>query len=102
MCHLLSSLTCNCRSGKQGEMCPDKAKVMLLHYPEALEAAMGIRRLCDGPTVGVAGAGAGSAAAGGVAGGGPAVTPPASPRAEAGPYIPSSHSEPLKVSIERA
>ena len=100
MCHFVFSLTCNCRSGKQGEMCPDKAKVMLMYYPQALEEAMGIRRLCDGPTVGAAVSGTGGAEAGGVASAGPAVAPPASQRAEAGPYTHSSVSEPLRASRE--
>ena len=91
---VVSSMMCDCPKGKRGEMCPDKAKVMRMHYPEALGAAMGIRRRCDRPTVGAAGAGAGSVAAGagegsmaagGGAGGAPAVTPPALPRAAAGP-----------------
>jgi hypothetical protein len=87
-----------------------------MHYPQALEAAMGIRRRCGGPAVGVGGAGAGSVAAGGgvggagagsVAGGGgasggPAVTPSASRRTAAGSYTHSYISEPLKVSLESA
>jgi hypothetical protein len=54
-------MMCDCPKGKRGEMCPDKAKVMRMHYPKALGPAMGIRAR---PIVGAAGAGAGSVAAG--------------------------------------
>jgi hypothetical protein len=102
MCQLVSSLACDCTQGKLGEMCPDKAKVLRMHHPQALEAAMGIRRRCDGPAVGGGGAGAGSVAAGKGAGGAPAVTPSALGRATAGPYIHSYISEPHKVYLESA
>lgn len=71
----LATMDCDCDEGKQGYICPDKVKVIMRCKPSALDAAMGLCRVCDGGAAAAAAAGPGPATAAGpaaAAGPGPA------------------------------